>query len=123
MSDLSLAGTVVAAATTLGGFIRWSAGRLAKSWDDLSDVIKMNTEMLTKVAEMLGRVDVRTEVVSDQMTEIHQEISGVHEAAEPEQAGFRETGTFPRAQTERAIPPERAGTYLYRRPDSKPKPR
>jgi len=110
MTGNEVIAAVVGGSTALGGFIRWAAGRLASSWDNLAAVIQTNTNALLKAAEVMGRVDVRTEEVGDRMIEIHDEISGVKSTTTA-------TEHVERITTTPHTPPK--GIYHFKRPGTK----
>jgi hypothetical protein len=74
-----IAAGILSGATSLGGLVKWAATIWAKAIDRSSSVIAENTAAFVRVAELLGRVDVRTELAHDRMVEVHNEISGVTE--------------------------------------------
>jgi hypothetical protein len=79
-----IAAAILTAAGTLGALVRASAGIVRDAMAAATSVIARNTDQLQHVAELLGRVDVRTENAHARVVEVHQEISGVHDAADPE---------------------------------------
>ena len=99
ISDGQLAAIVTALGAVLTGLgvaVRWSAGiirdafketreAMAAARAESSQVIRDNTAAFAKFTEWLGRVDVRTEETTRRVVEVHQEISGVHEAPSAEE--------------------------------------
>ena len=88
----ALIGAISTGVAAIGGAIRWSAGIVRDAiaataenhttlLKESNQVIRDNTAAFTKVAEALGRVDVRTEDAGKRLAEIHAEVSDVHAAA------------------------------------------
>jgi hypothetical protein len=96
-SDAQIIALAIAAAGgTLGALVRASAGIVRDAMTAATATIERNTSQLAHVAEVLGRVDVRTDEAHARVAEVHREISGVHDA--PPQPSF-ETKTPPPRNT------------------------
>jgi hypothetical protein len=99
-----------ALASGLGIAIRWSAGIVRDAMKDSTLAIRESTAAMVRLAEWLGRVDVRTEDVHSRVVEVHHEISGVHDAvAIPDEASANGAGD-----------PDVTPVDVPRRPSSRP---
>jgi hypothetical protein len=111
VAALITAGTAIASG--LGLAIRWSAGIVRDAMKDSTLAIRESTAAMVRLAEWLGRVDVRTEDVHSRVVEVHHEISGVHEAVvaapEPAANGAGDPDVTPVDVPRR--PSTRPGTY------------